>query len=286
MRNKQKMKWKDIMKLVKNMQGKRPQSEHAVANAVARVDTASKNGVATTNYKNCGRRYGEDGGKYMLTKQQEKQAVDFVKQWRRKRFCTCRYIKKELKLAATTRTIARALNRNGFHWCPVAKKSYLTKKQLEQRKAWVNRYLDKDEDWWVKNMDLVFDGVTLTKAPKNLDSRQKHAAKNIRHMWMRKGEKMDPDLHTYSRYGAQLGTKVPLWGGMTGDGQFPLRLWTPTAKMKKEVWAPYIPQVKRAAECCNSGGDLRSQMTPLFRGANRKIIGKMCSTEKLSEQTQ
>ena len=45
MRNKQKMKWKDIRKLVKNMQGKRPQSEHAVANAVARVDTASKNSL-------------------------------------------------------------------------------------------------------------------------------------------------------------------------------------------------------------------------------------------------
>ena len=45
----------------------------------------------------------------------------------------------------------------------------------------------------------------------------------------------------------QLGTKVPLWGGFTGDGQFFLRLWTPKPKMKKEEWTPYIPQLKRAA---------------------------------------
>ena len=34
----------------------------------------------------------------MLTEQQTKQVVEFVKQWRHKRFCTCKYIKQELKL--------------------------------------------------------------------------------------------------------------------------------------------------------------------------------------------
>ena len=76
-----------------------------------------------------------------------------------------------------------------------------------------------------------------TKAPKNLDLRQKHAAQAIRHMWMRPGEKMDPALHTFNRYGVQLGTKVPLWGGFTGEGQFALRLWTQRPKQKKEEWA-------------------------------------------------
>ena len=87
----------------------------------------------------------------------------------------------------------------------------------------------------------------MTKAPKNLDLRQKHAAQNIRHMWMKKTEKMDPTLHTYNRYGVQLGAKVPLWGGFTGDGSFSLRLWTAKPKMKKEEWVQYVPQLKRAA---------------------------------------
>ena len=34
------MKWKDIQKQVKTIEGKRPSSDHAVRNAVARVDAA------------------------------------------------------------------------------------------------------------------------------------------------------------------------------------------------------------------------------------------------------
>ena len=123
--------------MVKTIQGKRPKSEHAVMNAVERVSAAGPKGIAVTGYANSGRRYGADGGKYLLTAKQTAQVVDFVKQWRHKRFCTCPYIKRELKLEATPRTIARALNRANFYWRPVAKKSPLTKKQLEARRAFV-----------------------------------------------------------------------------------------------------------------------------------------------------
>ena len=146
----------------------------------------------------------------MLTPQQVKQVVQFVKLWRNKRFCTCKCIQRELKLEATARTIARVLNRNGYHWRQVSKKSPLTAKQLQQRKVWVDRFIHKTPLWWRQNMHLIYDGVTLTKAPKNLDLRQKHAAQSIRHMWMKHQEKMGPALHTYNRYGVQVGAKVPL----------------------------------------------------------------------------
>ena len=241
------MKWQDILMTVKTIEGKHPASDHAVRNAVARLDSNGRRGIATTRYENCGRRYGEDGGKYLLTPKQAKEVVQFVQQWRNKRFCTCKYIKRELKIDATPRTIARTLNRNGYHWRQVAKKSPLTAKHLKQRKLWVDRFLHKSPTWWQQNMHLIYDGVTLTKAPKNLDLKQKHAAQSIRHMWMKTQERMDPALHTYNRYGVQLGVKVPLWGGFTGDGSFSLRLWTERPKMKKEEWALHIPQLKRAA---------------------------------------
>ena len=104
LRKQQKMKWKNIWKVVKTMEGKRPESYHAVRNAVARVHTAGPRGFATTKYKNCGRRYGADGGKYMITPKQEKEVVHFVQQWRNKRFCTCKYIQRELKLVAVSYT--------------------------------------------------------------------------------------------------------------------------------------------------------------------------------------
>ena len=152
MRVVEKMKWTDIQKKVKNVQGKTPQSEHCVKNAVQRVTAAGKKGVAKTNYKNCGR-------KRALTPDESKQVVDFVKTWRKKAFCTCRHIRGELKLKVSLSTIARALNKHGYYWRAVPKKNPLTKDQLK-RKQFVETYGDRSSEWRVDNMDLAFDGVT------------------------------------------------------------------------------------------------------------------------------
>ena len=271
LRKKRKMKWSAIQKLVKNIQGKTPDSDKGVRNAVARMQAAGSGSKAlpTTRYKNSGRRYGSDGGKYLLTPKQAKDVVSFVQQWRNKRFCTCNCIKRELNLDATPRTVARALDRNGFHWRQVAKKSQLSKKQLQQRQAFVMRFIGKSSLWWKQNMHLIFDGVTLTKAPKSLDSRQKHAAQSIRHMWMKKKEAMDPALHTFNRYGVQMGTKVPLWGGFTGDGKFSLKLWTDKPKMKMEEWAQHVGKLKRAADQSGHSGGVKKLKT---RHDNERLL--------------
>ena len=186
------MKWHQIQKKVKNVQGKTPQSEHCIKNAVQRVTAAGKKGVIKTNYKNCGRTKA-------MTPEENKKVVDFVKTWR-KVFCPCRHIRGELKLKVSLSTIARALNKHGYYWRAVPKKSPLTETQLKKRRQFVETYEDRSPEWWVNNMDLIFDGVTLTKAPKSLSKREKHAAQAIKAMWMKKGEAMDPDLHTYNRY--------------------------------------------------------------------------------------
>ena len=46
---------------------------------------------------------------------------------------------------------------------------------------------------------------------------RKHAAQRILHMWIAPGEKVSHEVSTFNRYGVQLGTKVPLWGGFSGD---------------------------------------------------------------------
>ena len=109
MKKKLSKKWKDIQKEVKVMEGNKPKRAHAVRNALAR--------------------YGEDGGKFLITPQQENEVVQLVKAWGNKNFCTCKCIKRELKLEASPRTIARALNRNGYRWCQVSRKSLRTAKQ-------------------------------------------------------------------------------------------------------------------------------------------------------------
>ena len=88
------------------------------------------------------------------------QVVEFVKTWRNKRFCTCRYIRTVLKLSVTPRTIARTLNRAGYYWRHIPKVRGFSDAELAKRKQWVDRYINKSPAWWKANMNLVLDGVT------------------------------------------------------------------------------------------------------------------------------
>lgn len=158
LRHEEGLAWPDICDEVFNLKGNKP-SIHAVRNAVAGVERGCGASVVLTNYNKCGR-------KATLTETQERDVVKFVKRWRHKRFCTCRYIRSELKLKVSNRTVARVLNKRGFHWRPVPKVKGLSKDDLAGRKAFVTRYAGKSAAWWMQHMNMVLDGVTLTMPPK------------------------------------------------------------------------------------------------------------------------
>lgn len=175
--------WKAISAQVRNLRGETP-ALHTIRHAVMQMTQSGKGRLPESKYGNCGR-------KPTLSLQEERRIVAFVRLWRRKVFCTCRYIRQELKLSVQVSTVRRTLNKHGFYWRPVAKKSPLSSEQLAGRKAFVNKFASRSPDWWLRNAGLVFDGVTLSKAPRALSAKQKHAAQSLRHMWMRKGEKTD-----------------------------------------------------------------------------------------------
>ena len=124
--------WEQVAGKVETVEGRRP-LEHALRNAVERVEAQQEESVpGRTGYANCGRQA-------KLTAEQIEQAVDFVKKWRHKRFCTCRYIRAALKLKVTTRTVARVLNRNGYFWRPLPQVRGLSESELAKRKAWIEK---------------------------------------------------------------------------------------------------------------------------------------------------
>ena len=105
-----------------------------------------------------------------------------------------------MKLDVSRVTILRTLDRHEYQWRQVPRKTFIKPEHLEKRKEFVDKHLHHRPAWWVENMHLVFDGVTLTKAPRKLSARQKHAAQSIKAMWIKRGEAMDPEVHTYNRY--------------------------------------------------------------------------------------
>ena len=152
------MSLEDVRDEVVNLRGERP-GKKAVWSAVQRVLTMKPGDlIPQNNYGNCGR-------KPALTDSQEKAVVDFVRLWRHKRFCTCGYIQKLLRLKVSKRTIARALNKHGFFWRPVPKKSHLSKTDLEKREEFWTMYGGKTQAWWERNCNLALNCVTLAMAP-------------------------------------------------------------------------------------------------------------------------
>jgi len=191
-------------------------------------------------------RYGKSGRRRCVCKADETRIIKYVEKWRAKSFCSGPQIKADLKLACSPRTIQRVLNRRGLRWTPVSRKLPLKKGQREARREWAERHADKGPQWWKDNVGLILDGVTLSLPPTGLTEKQRHAAQAITHTWLRKGERQDSDLATRNPYGGQLGEKVPLWGGFTGDGEFTLRWWTPRAKMPRAEWVRGLSRVKAA----------------------------------------
>ena len=123
------MRLADICDEVRNIQGRRP-SVKAVWAAVQRMESA-QDGLPQGNYKNCGR-------KQLLSPAQQDAVVEFVKKRRTKRFCTCKYIAKALKLKASPKTIGNVLNCHGYFWRALPKVRGLSLSEIAQRKDFVD----------------------------------------------------------------------------------------------------------------------------------------------------
>ena len=110
----------EVLNLSGNIAGRK-----ALYAAIRRVESMeSGEFVPKTKYANCGR-------KAALTDKEKQDIIAFVKKWRAKYFCTCHYIRNELGLAVTPRTVNNVLNDAGFYWRLVPRIQGLTKEQLE-----------------------------------------------------------------------------------------------------------------------------------------------------------
>ena len=116
--------------------------KYALWSAIKRVrESTQQQGYPTSNYSSC-------GGHKILSDTQTRMIVSFVKTWRHKRFCTCDYIRRELRLPCCAKTVNNVLNEHGHSWKTVPKIQGLSQDQLKAREAFVTRYLGKPDSWW------------------------------------------------------------------------------------------------------------------------------------------
>ena len=87
------------------------------------------------------------------------EVVQFMKRWRHKRFCTCDYIRRCLKLRVDRKTIANVLVWHHFRWQRLPRVRGLSPAELKKREEFCGKYGDKTPAWWQENIQLVLDGV-------------------------------------------------------------------------------------------------------------------------------
>ena len=84
-----------------------PQGRYALWAAIKRVKDMYQDDLLPKS------RYGSRDRKAAPTVAEGKRILEFVRKWRHKRFCTCRYIKHDPKLKDLRRTTDRLLNEHG-----------------------------------------------------------------------------------------------------------------------------------------------------------------------------
>ena len=109
-------------------------------------------------------------------------------------FCTCHYIRNELKLPVTPRTVNNVLNKAGYYWRSLPRIQGLSKEQLGKRLVFVNAHIDFPPARWLAHFNMVMDGVPLTMAPETLSGREKHAAQRLTCNWTCEGERLNNDI--------------------------------------------------------------------------------------------
>ena len=145
-------------------------------------------------------------------------------------FCTCHYIRNELKLPFTPRTVNNALNKAGYYWRSLPRIQGLSKEQLGKRLVFVNAHIDFPPARWLAHFNMVMDGVPLTMAPETLSGREKHAAQLLTCNWNCEVERLNNCIPSACMRVHGVSSLPSILGGQKNQrhGYFRLERFAPT----------------------------------------------------------
>ena len=240
LREVRKLKWEDIAKQVKNLQGENP-LPRLCANYYH--EFSRRLGRRRARYDRCGNKPSK------VTPQVEQFLVKQLKVLRRTCVCTSttlqQVLAQDMGVKLTDRYVRKLLQKKGYRWLPRRQKRVYSTIQKAERLKFAKHVVSLSKAQLREKLSLAMDGVVLGIPPADPTDRMNFCRYGDEYMWRKRSEAFQPELAGQDSYGSYipLARTVPLWGGCS-EGGFSVVLFHSRKKLNKAEWVHGVQQNK------------------------------------------
>jgi transposase len=235
LRDKQRLPFWKIALRVKNLQKENPSTQN-VLNVYNSFDTPAAVGYKKDNYHKCGR------SPWKLTEPVQKFLLKRLLSLRGKCICTSttlqEHLVKEMHVKVDASKIRQLLRTEGFKWVRRSQKRIYSLAQRQERVRFATALLRLTKAALTTKLSMSLDGIVLGMPPEDPTARANHCRVGDTYIWRKDGERANPKLAGYDKYGQQLPLTraVALWGGISEFGAHVV-LFHKTKKLNQQTWA-------------------------------------------------
>ena len=235
LRDKQRLPFWEIALKVKNLKKENP-SRQGVSNVYDSFGAPASAGYKKDNYHKCGR------SAWKFTEPVKKFLIKRLLSLRGKCICTSttlqEHLVKEMHVKVDASKIRQLLRSEGFKWVRRSQKRIYSKEQKAERVRFGTALLRLTKAALTAKLSMSLDGIVLGMPPENPTDRANHCRVGDTCIWRKDGERANPKLAGYDKYGQQLPLTraIALWGGISESGAHVV-LFHKTKKLNQETWA-------------------------------------------------
>ena len=197
LREVRKLKWEDIAKQVKNLQGENP-LPRLCANYYH--EFSRRLGRRRARYDRCGNKPSK------VTPQVEQFLVKQLKALRRTCVCTSttlqQVLARDMGVKLTDRYVRKLLQKKGYRWLPRRQKRVYSTIQKAERLKFAKHVVSLSKAQLREKLSLAMDGVVLGIPPADPTDRMNFCRYGDEYMWRKRSEAFQPELAGQDSYGS------------------------------------------------------------------------------------
>ena len=235
LRDKQRLPFWQIALKVKNLRNENP-SKQNVSNVYDSFGAPASAKYKKDNYHKCGR------SAWKFTEPVKKFLIKRLLSLRGACICTSttlqEHLARDMHVQVDASKIRQLLRSEGFKWVRRSQKRIYSKEQKAERVQFATALLRLTKAALTAKLSMSLDGVVIGMPPENPSDRANHCRVGDTCIWRKDGERGNPKLAGYDKYGQQLPLTraIALWGGISESGAHVV-LFHKTKKLNQETWA-------------------------------------------------